>query len=226
MVRFKGDETPTRWWEWLFVPIMVPLFLVILMVMCVVSIPLEFVYRVRLNRKENRLQPMLAAVGRYMDWSEVATKLKAGEGTLIIEHLSPKGPTREWWTEDNLKADAPVPLPTSIKSAPTEGTREAVQAYAKSCVCRYVDLDEGVALLTQVPIPRHRRLDPSKYVTVDLGGGLMSAVYLRTDRELSRKYPQAKVVTLLEWSEEPLLFDGDAEDVFLAEENEPRQEVN
>jgi hypothetical protein len=51
-------------------------------------------------------------------------------------------------------------------------------------------------------------------MTVDLGGGLM---YLPTDRKLAERYPQAKVVTLLAWSDEPVLFRGDAEAVFLSE---------
>ena len=43
----------------------------------------------------------------------------------------------------------------------------------------------------------------------------MTAVMLVTGRNLSEKYPQGKVVTLLAWSDEPLLFKGDAESVFL-----------
>jgi hypothetical protein len=53
-------------------------------------------------------------------------------------------------------------------------------------------------------------------VTVHLGGGLMTAILLVTGRELSIRYPQGKVVTLISWYDEPMLAVGDAEAVFLA----------
>ena len=47
LARFGSDETPIAWWEWLFAPIMIPLFFVFLLVAALVSVPLEFVYRLR-----------------------------------------------------------------------------------------------------------------------------------------------------------------------------------
>lgn len=215
LTRAGGDETPIAWWEWLFAPIMMPLFFVFLLVMAVVSIPVELVYRLRLNRQEKQLRPRLAAVGRVMEWTEVEAKLKAGEGTLIVEHCSPKGPIREWWTGDDLAGQAPVPLPASLKSPPEEGQLQQLHEYAKTCAARYVVIEGGTARLTEVPVPLGRQFDPRKYVTVNMGGGWMTAVYLLTDRKLAEQYPRAKVVTLLAWSDEPLLFRGDAEAVLL-----------
>ena len=74
-----------------------------------------------------------------------------------------------------------------------------------------------LAKLTEVPVPLARRLDPAKYVVVDLGGGMMTAILLGTGRKLADKYPAGKVVTLVAWQGEPLLFAGDAESVFLAD---------
>jgi hypothetical protein len=216
LYRSGGDETPIAWWEWLFVPIMTPLGIVFLLVAAVVSVPVEFVWRLRQQRAEKQLRARLAAAGRFIDWDAVEAGLKASAGTLIIEHRSPKGPIREWWTEDDLVAAAPVPLPTSLVSPPEEGQLRPIQEYAKVCSARYVDIEAGTARLTEVPVPLERRLDPRKYVVVDLGGGLMTAIILHTGRKLSEKYPQGKVVTLLAWSDEPLLFKGDAESVFLA----------
>jgi hypothetical protein len=217
LVRSGGDEAPITWWEWLFAPIMMPLFFIFLLVMAVVSVPVEFVYRLRQQREEKRLQPRLAAAGRFLDWSAVEAKLQAGEGTLIVEHLSPKGPIREWWAEDDLIAASPVPLPTSLKSPPAEGQLQPLQEFAAACAARYTDLASGAAKLTEVPVPLARRLDPAKYVVVDLGGGLMTAILLPTDRKLAEKYPAGKVVTLVTWLGEPVLFAGDAESVFLAD---------
>lgn len=216
LVRSGSDETPIAWWEWLFAPILMPLFFIFLLVMAIVSVPVEFVYRLRQQHQEKQLRPRIAAVGRFMEWAEVEAKLKVGVGTLIVEHRSPKGPIREWWTEDDLAAAAPVPLPASLKSPPGEGQLQPLVEFAKSCLARYVDIEMGTAKLTAVPVPLDKRLDPRKYVVVDLGGGLMTAIILVTGRKLGQKYPQGKVVTLLAWSDEPLVFEGDAESVFLA----------
>jgi hypothetical protein len=217
LIRFGADETPYAWWEWLFAPVMMPLIFAGLLVMAVVSVPVEFVYRLRQRRNEKRLRPRLAAVGRFLEWPAVEAELRAGEGTLIVEHQSPKGPIREWWAEDDLIAAAPVPLPASLRSSPAEGQLQPLQEYAAACVARYTDVAAGTARLTEVPVPLARRLDPAKYVVVDLGGGLMTAILLPTGRRLADKYPAGKVVTLVTWLGEPVLFAGDAETVFLAD---------
>jgi hypothetical protein len=216
LIRFGDDETPIAWWEWLFAPIMMPLIFLFMLVMAVVSVPVEFVYRLRQQREEKQLRHRLVASDRFMEWREVEAKLREGEGTLIVEHRSPKGPVREWWTEDDLVAAAPVPLPTSLKSLPEGDRLQPLQEFAKSCWARYVAIEGGAAKLTEIPVPLDRRLDPRKYVVVDLGGGLMTAIVLVTGRKLSEKYPEGKVVMLLAWSDESLLFLGDAESVFLA----------
>ncbi|MBN9521452.1 hypothetical protein J0H58_23515 [bacterium] len=61
----------------------------------------------------------------------------------------------------------------------------------------------------------HQKLNPAKSVVVDLGGGLMTAIVLRTGRDLAGKYPRGRVVTLVAWADKPVLFAGDAEMVFL-----------
>jgi len=76
---------------------------------------------------------------------------------------------------------------------------QPLQDFAKACSARYVALEAGAAKLTEIPVPLDRRLDPRKYVVVDLGGGLMTAIVLVTGRKLSEKYPQGKLVTLLAW---------------------------
>jgi hypothetical protein len=217
LIRFGNDETPIAWWEWLFVPLMVPLFFVGLLCMSVVSVPVELAYRIMQWQGEKRLRPRLTGAGRFLEWPAVEAKLMAGEGTLIVEHLSPKGPIREWWSKDDLIAAAPVPLPASLRSLPVEGQVQPLQEFAAVCAARYTDTNSGEAKLTEVPISLARRLDPAKYKVVDLGEGLITAILLRTGRKLAEKYPSGKVVTLIAWLGEPLLFVGDAERVFLTD---------
>jgi hypothetical protein len=193
-----------------------PALLLLLLVVAVISVPGEFIYRLRQQRAEKELRHRLAAAGRYPAWDEVEAKLKAGEGTLLVEHRAPKGPIREWWTEDDWVAAAPVPLPTSLKSLSAKGWPQALQDFAKAGSARSVAIETGSAQLTEVPVPLDRRVDPRKYVVVDLGGGLMTAIVLVTGRKLAEKSPQGTVITLRAWSAEPLRFIGDAESVFLA----------
>jgi hypothetical protein len=183
----------------------------------VLFIVLDFLARILIYREEKRLRHKLGLVGRFIPWADVEAKFSAGTGTLIVEHRGPKGPIREWWTEDDLIAASPVSLPESLKSPPNEEVVEPHKQYSKQCATRYVDLEAGSAKATELPVPLLRRLDPRKYMVVDLGGGLMTAVVLKAGRKLAERYPQGKVVTLLAWSEEPLLFLGDAESVFMKE---------
>jgi hypothetical protein len=180
-------------------------------------VALDFLARILIYREEKRLRHKLRLVGRFISWADIEAKFSAGTGTLIVEHRGPKGPIREWWTEDDVIAASPVLLLASLKSPPKEEVVEPHKQYSKLCSTRYVDLESGSAKVTELPVPLRRRLDPRKYMVVDLGGGLMTAVVLKAGRKLAEKYPQGKVVTLLAWSEEPLLFLGDAESVFLKE---------
>jgi len=178
-------------------------------------IALDFLARFLIFREEKRLRNRLQLAGRFISWAEIEAKFSAGAGTLVVEHRGPKGPIREWWTEDDVIAASPVPLPASLKSPATAEVFEPYKQYSKLCATRYVELAAGSAKATEVPVPLLRRLDPRKYIVVDLGGGVITAVVLKSGRKLAEKYPQGKVVTLLAWSEEPLLFLGDVESVFM-----------
>jgi hypothetical protein len=106
-----------------------------------------------------------------------------------------------------------------LKSPPEGGQLRLLQDYAKACAARYVDIQAGTAKITEVPVPLDKRLDPRKYVVVNLGGGLMTAIILVTGRKLSEKYPQGRVATLITWFDGPILAVGDAEAVFLGAPN-------
>jgi hypothetical protein len=181
-------------------------------------IALDFLARILIYRDEVRLRRKLELSGRFIAWPEIEARFAAGTGTLIVEHRSPKGPIREWWTEEDLIGAAPVPLPVSIKSLPNDEHVEAHKEYSNLCCTQYVDVAGGSAKATAFPIALSRRLDPRKYIVVSLGGGVMTAIVLPTGRRLAKKYPQGKVVMLLTWSDEPLLFVGDAEAVFLSKD--------
>jgi hypothetical protein len=171
-VRSDGDTRPRAWWEWLFVPIIVVgyvLFMVAFVVfflgLMVVSIPLLPVFSLLLYLEMKRLRRRLAQAGRVVEWSEVEAKLAAGEGTLILEYWSPKAGRRTWWTQDDLNAGAPVPLP-SMDSETEEAQRLLLDEYANACEARYTNVKTGTARLTVVPSPLPRGIEPNKVVTL------------------------------------------------------------
>src|ERR1051326_8645483 len=214
----KGPEDRSvAWWEWLLAPILLPLILVVRLVVAIVSAPFELVYNFRKAGEEPRLRRRLVAAGRFLEWPEVEAKLRAGTGTLIVEHRSPGGPIRDWWTPEDLIAAAPVPVPVSVKSRPAEGQplRQQMHEYAEACAARNVNVESGSAKLTEFPVPSDRQPDSSQIAIVDLGGGWTSPVRLVTGRNLAEKYPAAKIVTLVTWLGGPLLFVGDIETIFL-----------
>jgi hypothetical protein len=221
LYRRKGDETPIARWEWLFAPIMLPLFILLLLVGVVIAgvlIPVDFVYRyvyhLRQQRLDKQLRSRLVATGRFLEWSEVEAKLQKGEGTLIVEHCAPKGPIREWWTADDLIAASPVPLPLSLYSQIAAEHWKPLQEYATSCVARYLDGEMGLAYLTEIPVLWDRRLASRRYVAVNIGEHVIS-VLLVIGRNLAKEYPAAKIVTVITWLDKLLLFASDAEVVFL-----------
>lgn len=45
-----------------------------------------------------------------MEWADFIREIKDGQGTLIVERLSLKGPVRMWWTRENIYEVCPYPL--------------------------------------------------------------------------------------------------------------------
>jgi hypothetical protein len=207
-----------QWWfwpYWLLCMLLSPLIFAVLLIATIVSVPLEFIYRLQQNRREKDMCARLVSEGRFVQWSDVETHLQNGTGTLIVQHRSPKGPVRDWWTADDIIGNAPLLLPAALAEMPAETDLELLQTYASQCCERYLDEENGSAKLTEVPVLRSVAIDPRKYTTVHLGDGIMTAIILPRDRELSDKFPAAKVVTMIEWFGDPVMAIGDAEAVFL-----------
>ncbi|HKB41650.1 MAG TPA: hypothetical protein VKD72_34820 [Gemmataceae bacterium] len=216
LVRSGDNDSPIAWWEWLFAPLLMPLFLVLLLLMVVVSVPIELGRQLVMYRREKQLPKRLAEHGHFLDWPDLKRRLEAGEGTLIVEHCALHGPIREWWTEDDVIASAPAALPKSIRSLGDE--LEVLRDFSRTCAGKYVDLASGTAKLTVVRGSILKKLNPAKYVVVDIGGGWMTALFLPTaGRQLRDLYPRAKVVSLFTSFDEPLLLEGDLEDTLLGD---------
>lgn len=178
-----ADDPPARevekekppWWK-PFLIFLAPLWLLgllLLPIAMLISIPISSRLKRRMERQEKALKNQLKDVGRFVDWTEVESKLERGEGTLIVEYCFPKGPVREWWTEDDVIGNAPRALSDST-DADLDRRTDRLADYARSCVVRYVNLDSGIASITEPP----------------------EGLLWDWDRKLDEKYPRGRIVTL------------------------------
>ena len=91
-------------------PLLLPIYLPLLFVAAAISIPYAKIRRRRMARREDRFKESMRISGRVMDWADFVCELDRGNGTLIVERFSFKGPIRLWWTHDDLYKTCPYPL--------------------------------------------------------------------------------------------------------------------
>ena len=74
------------------------------------SIPYTKIRRSRMARREGRFAESMKLRGRVMEWADFVREVDHGNGMLIVERFSFKGPIRVWWTRDNLYKMCPFPM--------------------------------------------------------------------------------------------------------------------
>lgn len=165
ILRYGRNEPPIAWWEWLFLPIIIPYVIVLVLIGFFIFPPIEYVRdALRIGRK-NKLRQKLESRGRYMEWAQVEHELINGRGTLIVEHQPPIGHTREWWTPEDLVGGSPVTLPSGIGLLPKDDNKKSeLEAYAQSCIARLIDRETGEAKLTERPYPQLRRYPKARVI--------------------------------------------------------------
>lgn len=89
------------------------LLLPVFLLTAALSIPYVLVMRRIQDHKEKLFQQRMKREGRSIEWPEFIQRMGEAGGTVIIEWYFPKGPTRWWWTSDNVRALSPYPLPNS-----------------------------------------------------------------------------------------------------------------
>ena len=144
------EEPERRWWFWpcqLLWVVLTPFVFPLLLIAAIISIPVEFILQIRQRCRETGYRARLAAEGRLLPWADVDVHLRNGTGTLIVEHCSPRGPVRDWWTEDDIIGNAPVSLPSAIAELPAESDLEKLLAYSRECRDRHLDEQNGLAKL-------------------------------------------------------------------------------
>jgi hypothetical protein len=129
---------------------------------------------------ERSVRKRLRKRGRVLEERELEAKLRAGEGTLIVQDRSRY--TLLWWTSDDVLRLSPVALPGGSRQLEEEtlrGTNEQrYSEYVDHFVARYVDDERGCAYLTRFP------------------------------KQLGDNFPEPRVVRLDQTGERPVLFHG------------------
>jgi hypothetical protein len=91
-------------------PLLLPIYLPLMFVGGALSIPYTMIRRKVVARHEARFADSMRGSGRVMDWADFSSELERGNGMLIVERFSFKGPIRLWWTRENLYRTCPYPL--------------------------------------------------------------------------------------------------------------------
>ena len=89
-----------------------PLFIPLMFIGAAISIPYGKIHRRNMTRREDRFAEAMKLSGRVIDWADFVRELDRGNGMLIVERFSFKGPIRFWWTRDDLYKTCPYPLVT------------------------------------------------------------------------------------------------------------------
>lgn len=148
LVRSGGDDTPTAWWEWLFAPVMWPLFIVGLLVLAGLSILALPFLLLALWWRERRFARLMRDRGRFIPWRELEPHLQAGEGTLVVEQAQKDG-VRVWWTQEDVAQEAPTQPPPEQD---LDYLRFAEpHPFVSWCFGRFLSPESGKGLLTDPP---------------------------------------------------------------------------
>lgn len=122
-----------------------------LLIMCVLYAPLMLaggaIYAIQEKRRRRRMRKL----GRFLSWPEVLKRMESAQTpcTLILQ-MANLTPTRAWWTQDDLLAQIPLPLPDerAIWDPSAHGAQHPLNEW---CQFKYFDESTGSAFLTDLP---------------------------------------------------------------------------
>jgi hypothetical protein len=135
-----------------FAPMTVPL----LFLAAAVSIPWAYIQRLNQRRQERRFAREMKKAGRLMDWQEFRQTIESGTGTAIGESLSPKGPFRLWWTDEDIPTTSPFKCERKQHIAAI--TDRELLPFFEWCYARFTNPESGVARLVLVPEEKRTEL--------------------------------------------------------------------
>ena len=127
----------------IFAPITVPL----LLIAALISIPVARSQRRKRRRAEQRFAEEMEKAGRTMAWSDFQIAIENNQGTRLCETLGPKSPWRIWWTNEDISAISPNPVPDTRDPWP----EEKFDPFYRWCQEQFTSPSSGRARLVIVP---------------------------------------------------------------------------
>jgi hypothetical protein len=115
-----------------------------------VSIPVTWVSRFLMHRRENRFASRMRACGKLVSWSEARAQVEQGCGFFVEETLSAKGPYRLWWTPIDIPSESPHSCCFERFPECGESVNPESPAFHKWCRSRLTDPDCGAAQLVDL----------------------------------------------------------------------------
>jgi len=159
--------------------IFLPIYLPLLLLAAAIGVPLSYVFRLKQHFDERRFAKRMKTAGRSMTWPEFKQVLEKGEGTVIGEHLSIKGPFRLWWTPEDIPATSPHRCDRRKHLAWLD---EDFIPFFEWCYSRFTHPRAGLARLVYVPQPERKELKATL-----TGVRFVSACSFRSIREAAHK---------------------------------------
>jgi hypothetical protein len=129
-----------------------------LLVMCVVYGPLMIAGGVIVAFNEKRRRARLRKLGRCLSWPDVERRMELlqSPSTLIVQTAN-LVPARTWWTEEDVLAKSPLPLPDETRIQ-HPSIQMALHPLNEWCQFKYFDEKTGSAFLTDLPSRNVERL--------------------------------------------------------------------
>jgi hypothetical protein len=111
------------------------------------SIPVTKIWFAIKRRQERTFATEMKAANRLVSWAEVRSHVESGHGCLISDHLSLKGPTRLWWTSDDVPAVSPCTYVVEEPPGLLEAPNSEFDAWCRS---RYTNPQSGAGMLVEL----------------------------------------------------------------------------
>ena len=132
--------------------LLAPIYVPLLFLAAAISIPWTYIHKLKQRRQERKFADQMKEARRLMNWEEFRQAIENGEGTVIGEHLSTKGPFRLWWTPEDVPATSPHKWKREQHVAWME---PEFLPFFEWCYARFTNPQSGQARL--VPIPQVER---------------------------------------------------------------------
>ena len=161
--------------------IFLPIYLPLLLIAAAISIPWTRIHRLRQHRAEGKFAEQMNTAGRLMKWKDFELAIESGDGTIIGEYLSTKGPFRLWWTPEDIPALSPYRCDREHHMGWPE---PEFQPFFQWCYAQFTNPQSGRAQLVRVPETERkelkRKLAGARFVST------CSFPSLRSGRDASR----------------------------------------